>query len=82
MRSVEVVLQEKELELESVRRQVEALRFIIPLLAETLEDFSSPDSTARLEPVQSSKESRSISDLETYFPFVRKRSANGVVDWR
>lgn len=77
MRSVEVVLQEKERELECVRRQVEALRFVIPLLAETPEDFSSSDSPAQLEPVQPSKGPRSIRDLQTYFPFIRKLRANG-----
>ena len=82
MRSVEAVLLEKEGELQCVRRQVEALRMVIPLLRETPEDFSTPDSTAPLGSVQPSKGPRTLSDLETYFPFVRKLRANGANDLR
>jgi hypothetical protein len=75
MRSIRVVLQEKELQLENLRREVEALRAAIALL---LEDECAPQELANTsdamfaEQVHATRHWRSITDLEIYYPFIKK----------
>lgn len=47
MRTLEQILYEKELELARVRQQVEALKFIVPLLLEPSEEASGNEPTQR-----------------------------------
>ena len=63
-----VVMRQKEMELARVRREVEALQIVVPLL---------DDPTERLPDLISSQqlavpsEPGSLTDLEIYFPFVK-----------
>ena len=63
-----VVLRQKEMQLARVRREVEALQIVVPLL---------DDPTERLPDLISSRqlavpsEPGSLADLEIYYPFVK-----------
>ena len=63
-----VVMRQKEMELARVRREVEALQIVVPLL---------DDPTERLPDLISSQqlavpsEPDSLTDLEIYYPFVK-----------
>jgi hypothetical protein len=68
------VLHQKEQELERVRREIEALLTVIPLLGD---HEPSPDELMQMACLASSRKvaesSDSImADLETYYPFVRR----------
>lgn len=52
MRDLEQVLYEKEIELARVRQQIEALRFVAPLLTEQNEAVEEPGDSFRNEETQ------------------------------
>jgi len=52
MRDLQQVLDEKEIELARVRQQIEALKFVAPLLAEQRESVEVPIELSRSEPAQ------------------------------
>ena len=68
MRDPQAVLHEKELDLARVRREVEALQKVVPLLDDPLEGLQGLISKGEL-PAQS--EDTDMAQLELYFPFVR-----------
>jgi hypothetical protein len=85
MKQIEVVLHHKQRELETVRRQVEALRTIIPLLLEEEchpEDFAQMVSSIFTQSQAATQSRETMNDLETYYPFIRKIRAKTVSDSR
>lgn len=52
MRDLQQVLDEKQIELARVRQQIEALKFVAPLLAEQREPVEVPIDLPRGEPAQ------------------------------
>lgn len=73
MKDLQTVLRQKELDVERVRREIQALLIVIPLIAE---DKSSSDDVMHLLRWASSRtvanpSVNGMADLETYYPFVR-----------
>jgi hypothetical protein len=71
MKDVHTVLYQKAQDLERVRREVDALLSVIPLLAE---DESSPDTVYEMllaSRVIANNGNNTMADLERYYPFVR-----------
>jgi len=77
MKNPHSVLREKEQDLERVHKEVQALRTVIPLLADDLAD-DQPSSNAMDELLLAVSRSsvdpsgNGMSDLELYYPFVRQ----------
>ena len=73
MKDLRAVLREKEQNVERVRREIQALLTVIPLLAD---DQPSSDDLALLMRFASARTAEEpsdngMADLETYYPFVR-----------
>ena len=73
MKDLHTVLRQKEQDVEGVRREIQALLTVIPLLAD---DQSSSDELMDLMRLASSQtvaepSGNGMADLETYYPFVR-----------
>lgn len=73
MKDLHTVLRQKEQDVERVRREIQALLTVIPLLAD---DQSSSDELMDLMRLASSQtvaepSGNGMADLETYYPFVR-----------
>ena len=73
MRDLHTVLRQKEQDVERVRREIQKLLTVIPLLAD---DLPSPDDVRRLLHLASAgtvvvPSDNGMADLETYYPFVR-----------
>ena len=77
MKNPHSVLREKEQDLERVHKEVQALRTVIPLLADDLAD-DQPSSNAMDELLLAVSRAsvdpsgNGMSDLELYYPFVRQ----------
>ena len=69
MKNLHTVLRQKEQDVERVRREVQALLAVIPLLAD---DQPSSDDLAHLASSRTAAEpyGSGMADLETYYPFV------------
>jgi hypothetical protein len=63
-----VVLRQKEMALARVRREVEALQIVVPLLDDPVEQLPGLISSPEL-PVNS--DAQSLAELEIYYPFVK-----------
>ena len=84
MRDVSQVLEQKKMELESVRREIEALHFVIPLLAEDADwiehGLASPVSQYRRVDLQARKggpepkSSRGVLSLNLVRDFSRRQA--------
>jgi hypothetical protein len=72
MKDVRQLLFQKEKELERVRREVQALLTVIPLLADdpVTEDVMSQLGVSLAEQLHQPADN-GMADLETYYPFVR-----------
>ena len=73
MKDLQTVLRQKELDVERVRREIQALLMVIPLIAG---DQPSSDDVMHLIRWASSRAAaqrsdNDMDDLETYYPFVR-----------
>jgi hypothetical protein len=73
MKDLQTVLRQKELDVERVRREIQALLMVIPLIAD---DQPSSDDAMHLIRWASSRtvaerSDNGMADLETYYPFVR-----------
>ena len=73
MKDLQTVLRQKELDVERVRREIQALQMVIPLIAD---DQPSSDDGMQLLRWASSRtvakpSDNGMDDLETYYPFVR-----------
>lgn len=71
MKDVQAVLRHKEEQAEQVRREIQALYIVIPLL---MDDQSTSDGIDVLQlrfRVDEQLAGNGITDLETYYPFVR-----------
>ena len=73
MKDLQTVLREKEQDVERVRREIQALLTVIPLLAD---DPLAPDDVRHLLHLASAgtvvePSDNGMADLETYYPFVR-----------
>lgn len=73
MKDFHAVLLQKEHDLERLRKQVAALRAAIPLLIDDADLREAPPG-AIASPVAPDQH---LHDLETYYPFVRRRYENG-----
>ncbi len=72
MKDLHTVLCQKEQDAERVRREIQALLTVIPLLAD---DQPSSDDVMHLLPLASSfaePSGNGMADLETYYPFVKQ----------
>ncbi len=74
MKDLQTVLCQKEQDAERVRREIQALLTVIPLLAD---DQPSPGDVMHLLPLASSRtfaepSGNGMADLETYYPFVKQ----------
>ena len=71
MKDLQTVLCQKEHDAERVRREIQALRKVIPLLAD--DQPASDDVMRRLASALTVAEpsDNGMADLETYYPFVR-----------
>lgn len=77
MNDVHVVLYRKEQDLERVRKEVQALLAVIPLLED---DQLSPDAVYEMlvsSPMSADSVNKGMDDLERYYPFVRKLQKAG-----
>ncbi len=83
MKDLHTVLCQKEQDAERVRREIQALLTVIPLLADDqpspllADDQPSPDDVMHLLPLASSRtfaepSGNGMADLETYYPFVKQ----------
>ena len=73
MKDLQAVLRQKEQDVERVRREIQALLTVIPLL---MDDRPSADGFGFLMRLASSlrvqePSSKDMADLDTYYPFVR-----------
>lgn len=72
MKDLQTVLRQKEEDVERVRREIRALLIVIPLLAD---DQRSPGAEDQPQSASSRTKmddsSKSMRDLETYYPFTR-----------
>ena len=73
MRELLTLLLQKQRDVERVRREIQALRLVIPLLAND-QPFS--DDVIHQQPLASSRtvvdsSDKGMADLETFYPFVR-----------
>jgi len=70
MKDLHTVLRQKEQDVERVRREIQALLTVIPLLAD---DQSASDDLMHILRLASAGTvvDNGIADLETYYPFVR-----------
>ena len=70
MKDLHTVLRQKEQDVERVRREIQALLTVIPLLAD---DQSTSDDLMHILHLASAGTvvDNGIADLETYYPFVR-----------
>jgi hypothetical protein len=71
MKDLHTVLRQKEQDVERVRREIQALLRVIPLL---VDDQPSSDDLALVTRLASSRtvlKPSGMDDLETYYPFVR-----------
>ena len=73
MKDPQTVLRQKEQDVERVRREIQALLMVIPLLAD---DEHSSDDVMDLIALATSRtvaepSGNGMADLETYYPFVR-----------
>jgi hypothetical protein len=70
MKNLETVLREKQLDVERVRQEVQALLVVIPLLAD---EQPSSDEVMHLLAARLAAEppDNGMADLELYFPFVK-----------
>ena len=69
-----VVLRQKEMALARVRREVEALQIVVPLLDDPMERLPGLISSPEL-PVNS--DAQSLAELEVYYPFVKHLHLTG-----
>jgi hypothetical protein len=78
MKDLRAVLRQKEQDMERVRREIQDLRTVIPLLAD-----DQPASDSVMHPVGlasaltvAERSDNGMADLETYYPFVRHMRLN------
>ena len=69
VKDLEAVLQEKELDVARVRREVEALRAVVPLLDDPLAGLQDLILSGGL---RAQSEGTGMEQLELYYPFVKK----------
>jgi len=73
MRELHTLLLEKQRDVERVREEIQALRVVIPLLADDQPysyDVTHPQFLASARTVAESSD-KGMADLETFYPFVR-----------
>lgn len=68
MRDLKAVLREKEMDLARVRREVEALHAVVPLLDDPVEELEDLISSGGLS---AQSEGTGMGQLEAYYPFVK-----------
>jgi hypothetical protein len=76
MKDVHTVLRQKELDVERVRKEIQSLYMVIPLLAD--EETSFMQLLLESAPTMMDPPAHNcMAELETYYPFVRNLGAQG-----